>query len=114
MGLDFTHGDAQWAYGLFAHFRRRLAEHEGFDLEAMAGFTRNGRSWDEVTTDLKPLLNHSDCDGALTPAECAQVAPRLAEVIATWPQDDYDRQSGEALVMAMQYCAEHGEELGFV
>lgn len=113
MGLSFTHGNAQWAYGGFHRFRERLADHEGFDLNAMNGFGGD-RSWDDVTTDLKPLLNHSDCDGAMTPAECAQVAPRLAEVIKTWPEDDFDRRSGEELVKAMQYCAERGEELGFV
>lgn len=113
MGLDFSHTDAHWAYGGFHRFRERLAEHEGFDLGAMVGFGGD-RCWDDVTTDLKPLLNHSDCDGVLTPAECEQVAPRLAGIISTWPADDYDRQHGEALVEGMMRCALNGEELEFV
>ena len=113
MGLDFTHGDAHWAYGGFHRFRERLAEHEGFDLNAMVGFkSQGGRPWDEVTTDLKPLLNHSDCDGVLTPAECAQVAPRLAKVIAAWDADEYDRRHAEALIEAMEGCARASRSWG--
>lgn len=86
MGIDFSHSNASWAYSGFMRFRSRLAQAEGFDLEQMDGFQRAWeparpmRSWDEITTPLKPLLEHSDCDGELTPEECAQVEPRLREV----------------------------------
>lgn len=123
MGLDFSHGDAHWAYGGFHRFRERLAEHEGFDLNDMHGFcapwrghdreTHPDRSWDEVATPLKPLLNHSDADGELTPDECKQVEPRLREILAGWPEDDYDRQPGEALAEAMRGCILTGEPLEF-
>lgn len=119
MGLDFSHGDAHWAYSGFGRFREKLARAEGFNLNDMEGFRRSHepprpmRSWDTVTTDLKPLLDHSDCDGELTSEECKQVAPRLKEIIADWPLEDYDRRSGLDLVAAMEYCAEHGETLEF-
>lgn len=113
MGLDFSHGDARWAYSGFMRFRMRLAQAEGFDLQSMAGYSPGGRPWSSVTTTLEPLLNHSDCDGELTPAECKQVAPRLKEIIAGWDLDDRDRNSGLELVAAMEYCAEHGENLEF-
>lgn len=119
MGLDFSHGEAHWAYSGFGRFREKLANAEGFNLNDMEGFLRLHetprpmRSWDTVTTDLKPLLNHSDCDGELTPQECKQVAPRLKQIIADWPLEDRDRDSGLELVAAMEHCAGHGENLEF-
>jgi hypothetical protein len=138
MGLTFNHGTdinerrslccPQWDYMGFGRFRRRLAEAEGFDLETMQGFSRGDRfegdyvpgtrPWDEVTTDLKPLLNHSDATGYLTPAECAQVAPRLREVIAGWsdndmPGFDYDIRSALALASCMETCVRDNTNLEF-
>jgi len=119
----------QWSYGGFHRFRQRLANHEGFDLDRMAGFSGNtadrldgyslladaevpGRDWSEVTTDLVPLLDHSDCDGELDSAACWSVYPRLEQVMDEWaarPDPDggwqYDIQNGRALVEAMKKCA---------
>jgi hypothetical protein len=120
MGVSI--GKAQWAYGGFMRFRERLAAHEGLNLHDMDGFTRHGTSWDETTTALRPLLDHSDCDGGLSPGECAQVAPRLAEILAAWqaatydPIDlgcDYDIQNGWALFEEMVDHAARGGRLDF-
>lgn len=115
MGLDFSHTDAHWAYSGFNRFREALAKHEGFNLNEMAGFCAPpNRSWDEITTPLKPLLNHSDCEDELTPDECRQVAPRLREVIAAlWTESDYDYQHGMALAEGMECAASNGEPLEF-
>lgn len=128
MGLDISHGAASWGYIGFHEFRKALARHEGLNLDLMRGFGRadsppgwRGWAWDSVTTPLKPLLNHSDCDGVLTPEECAQVAPRLREVIeAVWPQEAEPhffhtrcRQRGLSLADAMDRAAEAGEDLEF-
>lgn len=99
----------QWSYDGFSRFRERLARAEGFDLSEMRGFDGH-RDWDEVTTDLAPLLNHSDCDGEMTPAECLEVYPRLEDIITAWgetgdPVLDYDAQNGRCLVEAMKMCA---------
>lgn len=85
MGLDISpaSGDgptAHWSYGGFHDLRCWLAQQDGIDLPAMAGFTDHGLPWENVTTDLAPLLNHSDCDGELTAEECMQVLPRLKEI----------------------------------
>lgn len=134
MGLDFRHERPdghhcpQWAYSGFNRFRTRLAASEGFVLDEMQGFS-NGhyfendykpgtRSWDEITTALKPLLNHSDADGELTPEECAQVAPRLRKVVAEWPEngtmsDAFDYQNGLRLADCMDICAAGGHTLEF-
>jgi hypothetical protein len=136
MGIGFAHFNRppghhcpQWAYGGFNRFRVRLAASEGFDLDEMQGFSNGDyfgdnyvpgtRSWDEITTPLKPLLNHSDCDGELTPEECAQVAPRLREVAASWSvngvtmSDAFDYQGALALAECMEVCAAGNEQLLF-
>lgn len=119
------------SYKGFRCFRRRLAAEEGIDLDVMAGFgTGLGQvSWDGVTSPLIPLLNHSDCDGHLTPAQCAQMMPRLAEICERWSADrkpwlaavdhrgrvvagqgDLFREVPylERLIALLGYCAENG------
>lgn len=127
MGLEFSHTPARWSYGAFDRFRAALAAHEGIDLDQMAGFrpfgVSNGRDWGAVNTPLKPLLDHSDCDGELTPDECRQVAPRLREVVDTlWPAEDHDAEDHDAeynrvhgllLADGMEAAAAAGEPLQF-
>ena len=127
MGLDFSHTEAHWSYSGFGRFREALAEHEGFNLNEMQGFcapwrgddpeTHPNRSWDEITTPLKPLLNHSDCEDDLSPEECAQIAPRLREVVnAIWPVDvgrDHNRQQGLLLAEGLELAASRGERFEF-
>lgn len=125
MGIDFSHTEAGWSYSGFGLFREALAEYEGIRLRDMAGFcapwrgddpeTHPNLPWDKVDTPLKPLLNHSDCDGDLSPEECAQIAPRLREVVnALWPdENDYNRKSGLALAEGMERAAAAGERLEF-
>lgn len=70
-------------------------------------------SWDKVSDDIAPLLNHSDCDGQLTPAECKQVAPRLMELIANWPDDDRDKINALDLAQGMENAAASHENFEF-
>lgn len=113
MGIDFSHSDAHWSYGGFGRFRAAIAKHEGIDLGAMQGFGGE-LPWEPVATALKPLLDHSDCDGELSPEDCATVAPRLREVIdAVWPDDNYDRRTGIELAEGMEDAAKTGEPLEF-
>lgn len=117
MGLDFSHTDAHWAYSGFNRFRTRVAAVLGFDLDRMEGF-HGDRSWDSVpsATDepLIDLLNHSDCDGELTPEQCERIAPRLREAVSLWPADDYDRIKAEMLADGMELAAQSGEPLEFM
>jgi len=123
MGLDFLQCDASWSYSGFNDFRRRLARDIGFDLNEMMGFSKGfhwqdgyapgTRPWSEIDDPIVPLLNHSDCEGELSPQECAQVAPRLRELVTPWPEHDYDRHNALVLAEAMGRCACDGEALVF-
>lgn len=120
MGIDFSHSDAHWSYGGFHNFRAMLAEHEGIDLDQMQGSARVGDdgpriSWDTVLTPLKPLLDHSDCDGNLSPEDCAAIAPHLRKVVCEiWTNPDaYDRVSGLELADGMADAAAAGETFEF-
>ena len=100
---------AHWSYSGFGAFREKLAITEGFFLDDMQGF-EGSKSWDLVTTPLKPLLNHSDCDGEMTPAEAAEVWPRLAEIAEDWKASgmlEWDLQSMRALVELLQGAAKN-------
>jgi hypothetical protein len=118
MGLDFSHTDAHWAYSGFMRFRIRIAATLGINLERMEGFTRdsnvsNPTSWDTIDDDIKVLLNHSDCDGELSPEECRKVAPRLREIVSPWPDDDFDKQQALLLADGMDKVAKNNEPLEF-
>jgi hypothetical protein len=106
MGLDFSHGDAHWGYISFNGFRTRLAATTGRTLESF---------WTGQYNDhpLAPLLNHSDCDGEISPEDCARVAPALKAIMEQWPENDSDRHKGLLLVEAMQECVVKKEPLEF-
>lgn len=112
MGLDFSHCEARWSYSGFGRFRRRLAKQIGINLDDMYGFGGE-REWDTVNDPIKPLLDHSDCDGVLTPEECKLVYPRLEELIRDWDDEDYDKQQALELIEGMKYCIELDEDLEF-
>ncbi|MEU1408234.1 hypothetical protein ABZ471_39030 [Streptomyces sp. NPDC005728] len=87
---DNNSPDVSWSYRCFATFRRRLARAEGFTLSEMSGFGGD-RPWSEVSTVLKPLLDHPDDGGDdLTPADCAVILPRLEAIADEWAQESND------------------------
>jgi hypothetical protein len=113
MGLDFSHCEASWAYSGFMRFRVKLAKEIGIDLIKMQGFTDNGLSWAKIKDPIVPLLYHSDCDGELTVEECKAVAPRLRELVADWPDHDFDKSKALELAFGMETAADAGEPLAF-
>lgn len=144
MGLDFSHTEAHWGYIGFNHFRSRLAAEAGIALHCMEGFAANmvnGESynevwicgynkdnlserppidiqpvikWTKVHDDVVPLLNHSDCDGELSPEECLKVAPRLRELVKDWDDDDRDKENALWLAEGMELAASRNEPLEFI
>lgn len=63
-----------------------------------------------------PLLNHSDCDGQLTPDECRAIAPRLREIVEGWNDFEwkYDREKAIELANGMDAAAANNEPLEFM
>lgn len=121
MGLDFRAGREagrlpddpwpQWSYLGFSQFRKKLASTIGIGLEQMRGFGGDG-DWATVESPLRHLLDHSDCDGELTPQQAVELAPALQQAIYALARDfDYglawrhDRESGMALVELCARCA---------
>jgi hypothetical protein len=162
MGLNFHSEtesfDAQWSFSGFKSFRGRLAKEIGIaNINSMDGFCDwellyetgderkgidrdklveavAGRAWTEIDDAITPLLRHSDVDGDLSPEQCAQIAPRLKELVADWPDaneigtqpehqaigypawihvPEHDKRNAILLAKAMEWCAEHGESLTF-
>ena len=119
MGLDFSHCDASWSYSGFNNFRRRLAKEIGVDIDEMEGFNGD-RPWSEVDDDIVHLLDHSDCDGDLSPNQCVIVAIRLEELVKSWPDDinvrtrlSYYRTQAQLLAEGMRRAAAAAEPLEF-
>lgn len=123
MGLDISHGGPHIGYIHFATFRKKLAEYEGIDLYSMQGYNlKDDRiPWKGVTSPLRPLLDHSDCDGSLMPSTCAKMAPYLHTVVQNIWVDVIDPdlsaqffgQYGHQLADAMERAAAAGERLKF-
>ena len=112
MGIDFSHGGAHWSYGGFHEFRRRLAGEIDLVLDEMKGFG-GSRQWATVDDAIVPLLDHSDCDGELTPETCELMAPRLRELVKNWPEDDFHRSQALELADGMDLAAGLDEPLEF-
>jgi hypothetical protein len=102
MGLDFNQSKASWSYRGFNSFRKILAKEIGIDLSSMSGFG-GAEPWDNYNHPIIPFLNHSDCDGQLTPKECGQVGAALIKILINWPES-YDRQHGFLLANDLKKC----------
>src|SRR5690348_13110424 len=101
MGLDVSHDAWHGAYSAFSRWRNKLAEVAGLPpLGLMEGFFERGKytdpftmlarefpnlaedyyaclpiRWDALKPDpLHYLLNHSDCDGYISPGRCKRIA----------------------------------------
>lgn len=114
------------SYSSFYIFRKQIGQSIGIDIEEMEGFGKSHfldkeykkigvRSWEEVKSPLKYLLNHSDCEGKLTWEQCELIAPILLMVIFLWEDlflSDL-KKFGFELGEIMEYCASHHKDLEF-
>lgn len=114
MGLAFSHTDACWSYSGFGAFRKKLANEIGMELEKMRGFKGGVIPFSEFDDDIIPLLDHSDCDGVLTTEECNRVAPRLRELVSSWPEQDFDKRKALSLADGMEYAFICNQPLEFL
>lgn len=110
--IDYRGPHAGWSYGGFAMLRQMVAAEDGITLSDMRGFGGTV-PWDTVTTELAPFLDHSDCDGELTPAECQQVLPRLSGIHAQWSLAGEDTEEAyrvhglAQLIELLDYCVKN-------
>jgi hypothetical protein len=117
-GDDVASPDISWSYYGFSLFRKWLADIEGFTLPEMVGFGGK-RPWNSVTTTLTPLLNHSDDDGDLAPAQCAAMLPRLEAIVgerlrvADDPVLQRRIDDTRRLIDVMKYCVDKAVPLDF-
>ncbi len=89
MGLDTTHDAWHGPYSSFNTFRYWLAEQIGVNLSEYIGYSNEKatKSLESIDHDIMPLLNHSDCDGKLTPGECRQIVKGLKDIMDKLPAD---------------------------
>lgn len=63
------------------------------------------------------LIHHSDCEGDLSPVQCALIAQDLRGYVASWGAEeefeDYDREMAMALAGYMECAAANGRRLIF-
>ena len=130
MGLYCSHGAWHGAYSRFNRFRQYLARTVGGsfpphepDFVEDDGSPPNPNDWywdDEVVpeheTGFRLLLDHSDCDGELSPGECVLVAAWLRWAIPHLPEEvNGDKPQEWALIFAegCEAAAAAGEALVF-
>lgn len=100
------------AYSSFSYFRSELARYEGFDMDEMDGYKKGGKHWSTVTSKLKPLFNHSDCDGELTVTEMEQMLPVLKTYVGKM-KSLFFNSSIELLIESFELAIESDEPLEF-
>jgi hypothetical protein len=115
---------ADCSHTAFNEFRFQIAAAEGIDLGAMDGYG-GARGWEEIVSPLVPLLDHSDAEGDLSATACAQIIPRLTEIVDEWHMSDpapADPASprprlhvpyGGTLIATMQACVDRQVPLRF-
>jgi hypothetical protein len=113
MGLDFSHGGAHWSYSGFHDFRVKLAAEIGIDLNNMWGFGGQTPWGDPKEEHIIYLLDHSDCEGDLSPAKCRKVAKRLRELVASWDNGDSDKLRALELAEGMAFAHQKHQRLRF-
>ncbi len=89
MGLDTSHNAWHGPYSSFGQFRTDLAAHVGINLKEMEGYGGD-TPFETIEDDVKILLDHSDCDGEITPEDCAKLAVRLRDIMKTLPEEPGD------------------------
>jgi hypothetical protein len=105
MGLDTTHNAWHGPYSSFNRFRRSLAEQIGIDLTEYYGYgDPDGKDLASIDHDIMPLLNHSDCDGRLTPKECRRIESGLNSILAAFKDTPADFDFKESVIQFRDGC----------
>jgi len=119
MGIDFSHGEAHWAYSGFMRFRSLLAETLGYTTPLIDMYD-NGTHDVMENEAIWPLINHSDCDGELTVKEMKQILPQLILIVDQWKElpdgsaCKYEIDRTNAFIDGMEVAVEANETFEFM
>lgn len=86
MGLDTSHDCWHGPCSSFNDFRRFLARQIGVNLDDYVGYGGD-IEFSTLKHDIKPLLNHSDCDGWLTVPQCISIVKGLNSILDKLNED---------------------------
>jgi hypothetical protein len=111
MGLDVSHGNFSMSYGSFNILRTKICSSLGLEMNSFKGFG-GFRDWKELKSPIKPLLNHSDCDGNLTVAEMEAMIPELERLVGLW-EPTYFKSCLIELIDSMKIAVNDKEPLEF-
>lgn len=133
MGVDFRVSEItltysicpSWSYSGFMRFRDRLLYgfgmnvhqlYESHSIKLNAAQPLDG-PWSKVPQGLYPLINHSDCDGDLSPENCELVADAMEPIVRAWnageTDEGYDRMMGLRMVSLMRIASQYSKRLEF-
>lgn len=112
MGLDFSHGEAHWSYFGFDLFRRKIAS---IVMETEIDNLYDDRLIFKYLSaePIYPFINHSDCDGVLTPTELEKVIPQLEDAVNKFEDEDSDKYRGLELIKGMKEALKNNNNLRF-
>lgn len=105
MGLDTTHNAWHGSYRRFNSFRYDMARRIGINLDEYIGYTTSPsatKRLSDIPHPIKHLLDHSDCDGELTPEQCKEIAEGLDMIIREASIDDANEEYGH-IYYAIQF-----------
>lgn len=112
MGLDTTHNAWHGPYSSFNTFRVNMAKMIGMDLNKMEGFGGD-TPFSQFDDDLCILLDHSDCDGDISPEDCKKLSVRLDELIKKMHPQTSVYQFAKQFSAGCKLAASRNETLKF-
>lgn len=104
MGLDTTHDAFHGSYGSFDKMRYWLASQINIDLDEYYGYGPGEKKIESIQHEIMPLLNHSDCDGQLSPDECKKIASGIKKILDEVPYDDSPYSNYQMSLRFMHGC----------
>lgn len=105
MGLDTTHNCWHGPYSSFNRFRRSLGHQIGINIDDYDGYGGTIHKLEEMKHDLKPLFNHSDCDGRLTVNECKSIVKGLNNILENFNSEiESDYNFKEQIIQFRDGC----------
>ncbi|MFA6917022.1 MAG: hypothetical protein WC222_11535 [Parachlamydiales bacterium] len=104
MGLDTSNNAYHGSYGYFNDFRTWLASKININLDDCIGFGGSKIELQTIDHKIIPLLDHSDCDGELTPEECKTIALGIQEILDSFVPEEKEKDFIEVVKQFQQGC----------